>query len=618
MRELHPYYERELAYFRESAGDFARAYPDEAGRLDLERHRCEDPHVERLIEAFCLIAGRIHHRLDSDMHEVVQSLVSMVYPSYTRPIPSTTILQFRLDPAQTDSTINSASLQIPRGHQVAISDDCEFRTVYPLSLWPVEVESACVVDRADLPVWGMDASHSGGILLRLRTAAPGGFSSFAALDSLRFCLRGSTNQPFVLYEYLFNYCTKVIFSSPSTPANTLTLDPGCLAAVGFDNAETLTGSQSEPYHAFRLLQDYLALPEKFLFFDLNQMERATGYLGTAATAEVLFALDSRCPKDDRFRRLTFATTLDSFQLGCTPAVNLLERAAEPIRLDHFRAEHRIEPDLYHPERYEIFSVKDVRGIGIGSRRSRRYEPLFTSARPAAARQQSPGFWHAVRRQSSKSDDDGTEVFLSVSHPDREEVLSDETLAVDITCTNRDLPSSFEFTFQFTGVPGGDNRVQYRMLQRPTRTMRPPLDHRLDWRLVSHLGLNYVGLTANDSDAGAAALRELLTLHDFSTNDAVRNRISSIAHASATPSRARVSFKRGEEVVPVFCHGLAINLNLTEHLLSSTGAFLLSAVLERFFAAYCSLNSFTELTTTTDKERRILKRWPPRAGTQTLM
>jgi type VI secretion system protein ImpG len=235
-----------------------------------------------------------------------------------------------------------------------------------------------------------------------------------------------------------------------------------------------------------------------------------------------------------------------------------------------------------------------------------------------AREQPLGYWHAVRRQSAKVGDEGTEVYLSVSQPGSDGSLSDETLAVDITCTNRDLPSSLEFTFKFGDLPGSDNRVQYRVLQRPTRTARPPLDHRLDWRLVSHLGLNYVGLTSHDSAAGAAALRELLSLHDFSSDEGIKNRIASVAHASAAPTRARLSFKRGTELVPVFCHGLAVDVNLREYLLASTGTFLFSTVLERFFAAYCSLNSFTQLTVTVGEERRTLKQWPPRAGTQPLM
>ena len=55
--ELLTYYERELAFIRRMAGEFADKYPKIAGRLLLERGKCEDPHVERLIESFALLAA---------------------------------------------------------------------------------------------------------------------------------------------------------------------------------------------------------------------------------------------------------------------------------------------------------------------------------------------------------------------------------------------------------------------------------------------------------------------------------------------------------------------------------------------------------------------------------
>ena len=66
MENLLPHYERELAFLRGHAGDFARQYPKIAGRLKLSGDVGEDPHVERLIESFALLSSRIHKRLDDD------------------------------------------------------------------------------------------------------------------------------------------------------------------------------------------------------------------------------------------------------------------------------------------------------------------------------------------------------------------------------------------------------------------------------------------------------------------------------------------------------------------------------------------------------------------------
>src|SRR6266404_5157472 len=100
IEELYPYYERELLFIRQLAQGFARQYPAAAGRLLLEPNRSADPHVERMIEAFALIAGRIHHKLDDEFPELTDALLSVLYPHYLAPVPSMAILQFDLDPAR--------------------------------------------------------------------------------------------------------------------------------------------------------------------------------------------------------------------------------------------------------------------------------------------------------------------------------------------------------------------------------------------------------------------------------------------------------------------------------------------------------------------------------------
>src|SRR5947209_10309843 len=97
---LYPYYERELVFIRQLAQEFARQYPAAAGRLLLEPNRSVDPHVERLIEAFALLAGRVHHKLDDEFPELTDALLGVLYPHYLAPIPSMSVVQFELDPAR--------------------------------------------------------------------------------------------------------------------------------------------------------------------------------------------------------------------------------------------------------------------------------------------------------------------------------------------------------------------------------------------------------------------------------------------------------------------------------------------------------------------------------------
>ena len=100
---LYHYYERELTFIRQFAQEFAKQYPAAAGRLLLEPNRSTDPHVERLIESFALLTGRIQHKIDDEFPELTTALLGVLYPHYLAPIPSMTIVQFELDPARARS-----------------------------------------------------------------------------------------------------------------------------------------------------------------------------------------------------------------------------------------------------------------------------------------------------------------------------------------------------------------------------------------------------------------------------------------------------------------------------------------------------------------------------------
>lgn len=55
MKDLLPYYERELAFLRSHSREFAERYPKLAAQLLLSGEGCDDPHVERMIESLSLI-----------------------------------------------------------------------------------------------------------------------------------------------------------------------------------------------------------------------------------------------------------------------------------------------------------------------------------------------------------------------------------------------------------------------------------------------------------------------------------------------------------------------------------------------------------------------------------
>src|ERR1700679_726740 len=140
---LYPYYERELLFIRQFAQEFAKQYPATANRLLLEPGGSSDPHTERLIESFALLAARVHHKLDDEFPELTDALLSVLYPHFLAPVPSLGIVQFELDAARAQLPDGLTIEQHSRLHtQTLGSLACKFRTGYPVTLWPVQLTEA--------------------------------------------------------------------------------------------------------------------------------------------------------------------------------------------------------------------------------------------------------------------------------------------------------------------------------------------------------------------------------------------------------------------------------------------------------------------------------------------
>ncbi|MFT5435036.1 MAG: type VI secretion system protein ImpG, partial [Myxococcota bacterium] len=130
--ELLQFYERELTYLRRTGAEFAEKYSGVASRLQLEGNKCDDPHVERLLEGFAFLAARVHLKLNDDFPEISEALLSVMCPQYVRPVPSMAVVEVELDPEKGKLT---TGFHIPSGQTVRSRPvegfRCHFRTCYP-------------------------------------------------------------------------------------------------------------------------------------------------------------------------------------------------------------------------------------------------------------------------------------------------------------------------------------------------------------------------------------------------------------------------------------------------------------------------------------------------------
>ncbi|HEU4628436.1 MAG TPA: type VI secretion system baseplate subunit TssF [Gemmatimonadaceae bacterium] len=607
--DLLYYYERELAFLRRMGAEFADRYPKVASRLQLERTKCEDPHVERLLEGFAFLAARVHLKIDDDFPEVSESLLDVVYPHYVRPMPSTSLVEFELDPEQGKLT---TGLPIRRGSLLYSRPvggvPCRFRTCYDTTLWPVTVAAAqwTTPERLRPAVRAPEAVAA--LRLELRCLPDVRFDQLE-LETLRLHLAGDGSLVYPLYELLGHNLVRVVVRDPDDPARRVVLGPEALRPVGFGEDEGILPFPRRSFAGYRLLQEYFTFPDKFLFFDLGGFAelRAAGF---GERAEVVF-LVSPFERADRRQVLESGVNARTLRLGCTPVVNLFPQVSEPVLLTQRRHEYLLTPDARRAST-EIFSVDEVVGVTPGAREPVRFEPFY-SHRHASDRATPQQFWQARRRASRWREDEGTDVFLAfvdlsarTIHPDLDAVTA------RLTCFDGNLPARLPF-----GGDGGDFELQgggplrrITALVKPTPVVQPPLGKPQLWRLISQLSLNYLSLVEEGTDA----LQEILRLHNTGDDAAGEKHIQGIVRVSSAPAHARVLGEHGL----AFARGRRVELELDEEQFAGGSAYLLASVLERFLGLYTSLNSFSALTARSRQRRRPLGEWAPRAGGKALL
>ena len=434
IEPLLSFYDRELEFFREMSVEFARRYPKIAARLSLDSSGSQDPHVERMIQAFALMNARIRHKLDDDFPELAEAMLNVLYPHYIAPNPSMAIVQFVHDRKQGDLTTGSL---VPSGtvleSDMTDGERCTYRTAYPVTLWPIDVQSAVFAPcpfAAPKTLQGGLAQAVVAIQLKTLSAA----TTFQALkpSTLRFHIAlPQFRQATTLYELLCTGLVDIVLASSPDDPYPVSLGNRALKPVGFEREQGLLPFGPRSFRGYRLLTEYFVFPQKFLFFDLIGLTPAH-WQKFADRVGIYLYLKTENEELARF------VSADTLRLGCTPIVNLFSQPADPLHLSHRQTEYRVVPDARRESALEIYSVDRV--VASSPRgEEMEYAPFYSFRHGGSGSQRT--FWHSVRRartsEQGGSEIEGTEVHLTLVDLDFvPTALADLTLHLETTCLNR--------------------------------------------------------------------------------------------------------------------------------------------------------------------------------------
>jgi type VI secretion system protein ImpG len=515
-------------------------------------------------------------------------------------------------------------MRIPRGTAlrtaVAKGDRtaCEFRTAHEMTLWPLTVREARYISGAGaLSTLGISGDTRARAAIRLRLKTAGGVSlASLPIERLVFYIKASGDLASRIYEQVLANGIGVVLRSVAMPSSQQLRPASCIRDVGFSDNEALLPPTRHGFQGYRLLQEYFVLPERFQFFALTNLAAALREC-KGDEAEIFILLDRS------HNALENQLDAAQFRLGCTPIVNLFPRDIDRMHVNVRETELHVVPDRNRPQDFEIYSLSGVKGVAGAGDAAIPVRPFYAVSHYAAAAgdeiyytlQRRPRVYSARQMQTgARTSYIGSECFLSLTgNPALRSRISQ--LDAQALCTNRDLPiqialGSGRSDFLLEGSVAAES---VRCMTSLTYPRASPAFGDTAWKLISHLSLNYLSLLDAGADEGAGMLRDMLMLYADPGNAAVNRQIEGVRAISYEPVVRRLPLPG-----PIsHGRGLRITLSVEETAFEGSGALLLASVLERFFASYISINSFTQ-TRVVSLTRGEVKEWPARLGTRPLM
>ncbi|MEM6939707.1 MAG: type VI secretion system baseplate subunit TssF [Pseudomonadota bacterium] len=612
------HYESELTYMRDMGAEFAKAYPKIAGRLGMEGVEVLDPYVERLLEGVAFLSARVQLELELQYPQFTSHLLEIVYPHYLAPTPSMMIARFEPD-------FSNAALKkgyvLPRQTKLRSrlmegeQTPCEFRTAADVTLWPIEIAEAEYIDaRGALVAAGVATDPRARAAVRLKLKrVDGDKMADLPLDDLTLYLDRKSGANYALYELLCTQCVGLAGRSTDPRADWAVALDGGLAQAGLEPDEALLPTPRRSFDGYRLLQEYFALPERFLFVRLEGLRAALARAeGPEVNVYILLAEGNA--------ELATAVSPAAFALNAVPAVNLLRKRCDRVQISHKRPDQHVVPNRTAGLDFEIYKIESVTGISAKGEDDVPFRPFYSDADFTSAGDVHTAYYTQTRQMRQRNEKErlrgvrtsylGSEIYLTLVDQNQAPYPADlDQLAVTALCTNRDLPMLLavgdEGVFQ---LPDGGPVKAVQTPIPPTRPNPTLAQGDTAWRLISHLSLNYLSIAETGQGSSAAALRELIGIYAPLGNRVTEKQLEGIR---SVKSRAIVR-RMSDEVLSTAVRGQEITIDFDESFFEGTSLYVLGTVLERFFAKYATINSFTETVLTTERRGEIA-RWRPKSG-----
>jgi len=578
------YFQEEVAFLRELGREFSQAHPILAPML---ADSGADPDVERLLEGVAFLTGRIRQKLDDEIPEAIHAITALLFPHFLRPLPGASILE--LTPSLGGSR---GKFVVPRGTPFGSRDvqgtTCIFQSSDDCTIAPWEIDD---VRLESLP----GARQQLRLSLRVDGSAP---LDAVAPERTRIHLAGDVRASLDLLMWLHQHTVDVVLIEPRlgrTEEREISLGKGALRLVGFGEDEALLPASETSQPGLRMLAEYFTLPQKFSFVEVEGLGRAAE-LGELEQFDVAFRFDKPFP---------YASDVgpDWMKLHCVPIVNVFPTSAEPLRVVPTRERYLVRPAGLAIGQADVYAIGRVETLLRATSARSLVPPYLSFARKN-------GIFYTTHLMPGVSHD-GADLFVAFgTHEDGGVFPEVDVVSMDLLATNREVASALRPGEISVPTPGSPPALAFRNLTAVTPYVPAVVGRELHWRMVAHAAMGLRSLANAEVLRAALDVYDLPALVDRRAARAKELRMAAIKDVRVTPAERLF---RGAIV-----RGVNIEVDVDEAgFLGDGDVFLFSAILDRLYASYVSINAFSKTTvTTTGTKLRFA--WPARSGNVALL
>ncbi len=601
IEQLLPYYEKQLQEFGQQSREFAQKYPKIAQRLSLNQEQIDDPHIERLIQAFSLIAARIDKKLEDSYDVFTHSLFEVMFPQYLRHFPACTVVSFE--------DINKLK-QLTAAHiipqKTALKSrsfkgvQCEFNTTNDVRLLPISLTQ---LEFQTSPSTHMHLNQNATLSLKFEIFNDA--QKWMLDEKLPIYLDAISNFPLQVLDSIFRKDTG--FALRIGPRMVEISNP--FEVMGFSEQESLLPIDQHTHHAYRLLMEYFCFPEKFNYLNLD-LSRLKGLLNQQNQFEILIHLKLNL-NDQAVVRNYSELNIANFKLFTTPAINLFEKQAEPQKISHTQLQYPLITDAHHPELYQVYSVIEMNMVREKTNQEQTHLPVLPFFAMSHYQNDKVQFFYSLNYVPAQNKTTQMGYSIVSKHLKPYEIKSD-FISSRLLCSNGDLPH--EALSQSNNILNlNDSSLARRalILKRPTSPFHFDKNKNEQWRIISHLSLNTLALMKGDA---LSHVKELLALYNLPHSKENILLIDALKQLSFSTTNKLVNSKP----FPMFIRGVKAELAVNKSVFRGHSLYIFSQLLSHIFNLKVQINSFVDVVVKDSLNQQEIYQCVQNVGGKTLL